>query len=82
MTRRGGGPPPVQEALSVRAEVVEESGRHVVYLDVVLASGAVRRRLSDHPDRARAEVAATQYVRAAGRHLGRRPVQQAGDGER
>jgi hypothetical protein len=71
------GPRPVEEALSARAEVVAENGRHVVYLDVVLASGAVRRRLSDHPDRARALVAAREYERAATRHLGQQPVQAA-----
>lgn len=69
-------PAPVQEAVSVRADVVEEDGRFVVYLDVVLASGAVRRRLSDHPDQARAQTAATAYARAAGRHLGRAPLQR------
>lgn len=68
-------PPAVAEAADLRADVVEERGRFVVYLDVVLSSGAVRRRLSDHPDRARAETAAREYVRAAGRHLGERPAQ-------
>jgi hydrogenase maturation protease len=72
------GAPAVAEAAEVRADVVEESGRFVVYLDVVLSSGAVRRRLSDHPDRARAETAAREYVRAAGRHLGERPAQAQG----
>lgn len=71
----GQGPRPVEEALSAHAEVVAESGRFVVYLDVVLASGAVRRRLSDHPDQARAQVAAREYERAASRHLGEQPVQ-------
>jgi hypothetical protein len=71
----GAGPRPVEEALSARAEVVEEHGRFVVYLDVVLASGAVRRRLSEHPDRPRAQVAAREYERAASRHLGEQPVQ-------
>jgi hypothetical protein len=68
----------VAEAADVRADVVEEDGRVVVYLDVVLSSGAVRRRVSDHPDRARAETAAREYVRAAGRHLGERPAQAQG----
>jgi hypothetical protein len=65
----------VEEALSVSSLVVEQQGRYVVYLDVALASGAVRRRLSDHPDRARAEVAAREYERAAARHLREVPVQ-------
>lgn len=78
MSEPGAGPAPVQEALSVQAQVVAEHGRFVVYLDVVLASGAVRRRLSEHPDRRSAEVAAAEYARAAGRHLGRRPVQGEG----
>jgi hydrogenase maturation protease len=72
------GPPAVAEAADVRADVVEESGRFIVYLDVVLSSGAVRRRLSDHPDRVRAETAGREYVRAAGRHLGERPAQARG----
>lgn len=73
-----GAPPAVDEAGSVSAQVVEEDGRHVVYLDVLLASGAVRRRLSEHPDRARAQTAAREYVRAASRHLGERPAQAPG----
>lgn len=71
--------PAVDEAGSVSADVVEEDGRFVVYLDVVLASGAVRRRLSDHPDRQRATTAAREYRRAASRHLGERPAQVPGE---
>jgi len=62
--------PYVHEALAVDADVVEESGRFVVYLSVVLDTGAVRRRVGDYPDRRRAEQAARILVRNASRHLG------------
>lgn len=61
--------PGAEEALGVSADVVVEDGRYVVYLDVVLASGAVRRRISEWPDRRRADIAARELVRQAGRHI-------------
>jgi hypothetical protein len=61
--------PGAEEALGVSADVVDEHGRYVVYLDVVLASGAVRRRISVWPDRRRADIAARELVRQAGRHI-------------
>ena len=61
--------PPGEEALAVETTVVEERGRFVVFLDVLLTSGAVRRRAGDYPDRARAEQAARIMVRNARRHL-------------
>ena len=42
----------------VSTEVLEESGRYVVVLDVVFADGAVRHRLQSYHTRARAELAA------------------------
>ena len=47
----------------VSTEVLEESGRFVVVLDVVFADGAVRHRLQSYHTRARAELAA-RIVRA------------------
>lgn len=65
----------IEEALSAQACVVEESGRWVVYLDVVLASGAVRRRVGECHDQRRAEQAARIIARNAGRYI------QPGPGE-
>lgn len=42
----------------VSTEVLEESGRFVVVIDVVFADGAVRHRLNSYHTRARAELAA------------------------
>lgn len=46
--------PHVEEAMSADAVVVEERRRWIVYLDVVLASGAVRRRVGEYHDERRA----------------------------
>lgn len=51
----------------VSAEVLEESGRFVVVLDVVFPDGAVRHRLQDFHTRARAELAARIVLAAAER---------------
>ncbi len=72
--------PYVEEALSADAVVIEESGRWIVYLDVVLASGAVRRRVGDHPDRRRAEQAGRIIERNARRHIRPAGWQETGDG--
>lgn len=61
--------PEPEEVLAADAVVVEESGRWIVYLDVVLASGAVRRRVGDHHDRRRAEQAARIIERNARRSV-------------
>lgn len=58
-----------EEAASAEAVVVEESGRWVVYLDVVLASGAVRRRVGEYHDQRRAEQAARIIARNARRYI-------------
>jgi hypothetical protein len=58
-----------EEALSADAEVVEESGRWMVYLNVVLESGAVRRRVGEYHDERRAEHAARIIERNARRHI-------------
>jgi hypothetical protein len=51
-------------------EVVEESGRWVVMLDVVFADGAVRHRIGDYHSRAKAEVAARLVQATAEREAG------------
>lgn len=61
--------PFVEEAVAVTGTVLEEHGRFVVYLDVVLASGAVRRRVGDWPDRRRADLAVRAIVANAARHI-------------
>ncbi len=53
----------VEEALAADCIVVEERGRWVVYLDAVLASGAVRRRIGDFHDERRALHAARIFER-------------------
>ena len=55
--------PCVEEALSASCVVVEENGRWVVYLEAILASGAVRRRVGDHHDERRALHAARIFER-------------------
>jgi hypothetical protein len=59
--------PYVEEALAADADVVEEHGRWVVYLTVVLASGAVRRCVGDYHDERRATQAAKVIERNARR---------------
>jgi len=61
--------PPGEEALAVDTHVVRDSGRWIVYLDVVFASGSVRRRVGDWPDERRAMVAAREVLRNAARRL-------------
>lgn len=61
--------PPGDEALAVSTNVVREHGRWIVYLDVVLATGAVRRRVGDWPDERRALVAAREIRRNAARRI-------------
>lgn len=63
--------PYVEEALSADALVVAESGRWIVYLDVVLVSGAVRRKVGDYPTRERAEQAGRIIERNARRGIRR-----------
>lgn len=59
--------PRVEEALSADALVVNESGRWIVYLDIVLASGGVRRKVAEHHDERRALHAARIIERNARR---------------
>jgi hypothetical protein len=47
-----------EEALAADAAVVEEHGRWIVYLTVVLASGVVRRKVADEHDERRARQSA------------------------
>lgn len=58
-----------EEAMSADAVVVEESGRWIVYLDVVLASGAVRRKVGEYHDERRATHAARIIERNARRYI-------------
>lgn len=60
--------------MSADAVVVCESGRWIVYLDVVLASGAVRRKVGDYHDERRASAAARIIERNARRYI--RPPEQ------
>lgn len=61
--------PYVEEALSADYVVVEESGRWIVYLDVVLASGSVRRKVGDFHDFRRADHAGRIIARNAVRTI-------------
>jgi|AACY02.3.fsa_nt_gi hypothetical protein len=61
--------PYVEEALSADYSVVEESGRWIVYLDVVLASGSVRRKVGDFHDYRRADHAGRIILRNAIRRI-------------
>jgi hypothetical protein len=57
----------VEEVMSADAVVVQERGRWIVYLTVVLESGAVRRKVGDHHDERRARQAASILERNARR---------------
>ncbi|MFM9135362.1 MAG: hypothetical protein ACKOT0_08030 [bacterium] len=63
--------PYVEEALSADAVVVVERGRWIVYLDVVLASGAVRHKVGDYPRQSQAEQAGRIIERNARRFIRR-----------
>jgi hypothetical protein len=63
--------PYVEEAMSAEAVVVEERRRWCVYLDVVLASGAVRRKVGEYHDERRALHAARIIERNARRCITR-----------
>jgi hypothetical protein len=67
--RTGPHGPHVEEALAASARVVQERGRWVVLLDVVLASGAVSRRVGEFPDHRRAGQAARIIERNAIRFI-------------
>lgn len=58
------------EALDVQTVVVEERGRWVVEIIVVFADGVVRKRISSHPTKTRAELSAGLIKRAAERDIG------------
>ena len=51
------------------ATVEREDGQWVVYLTVLFADGAVRRRISQHHSERQARVAATWIERAANREV-------------
>lgn len=55
--------------MSADAVVVSEAGRWIVYLDVVLESGAVRRRVGEYHDQRRAEQGARIIERNARRFI-------------
>jgi hypothetical protein len=69
--------PYVEEALSADAGIVEEHGRWYVDLTVVLASGAVTRRVGEYHDRRRAEQAARIIERNARRCIPNHPITDA-----
>ena len=51
----------------VSTDVLEESGRYTVVMDVVFPDGAVRHRLQTYHTRSRAEAAAKMFYRTAER---------------
>ena len=61
--------PCVEEALAADCVVLEENGRQLVYVDVLLASGAVRRRVGEHHDEHRAVHAARIFERNVRRSI-------------
>ena len=61
--------PCVEEALAADCVVLEETGRWIVYVDVLLASGAVRRRVGEHHDERRAVHAARIFERNVRRSI-------------
>jgi hypothetical protein len=63
-----------EEVLSADAVVSCESGRWIVYLDVVLSSGAVRRKVGDYHDERRAAHAARIIERNARRYIPHPPT--------
>lgn len=65
--------PYCEEALAASTEVVCESGRWIVYLDVLLVSGGVRRKVGDYHDQRRADHAAKIILRNAIRAIHRPP---------
>jgi hypothetical protein len=67
--RAEGALPSGEEALAVDVQVEQVRGRWIVYLDVVLATGAVRHQVGDWPDERRAVVAAREIQRNAARRL-------------
>ena len=67
--------PRLEQALSADASVAPEAGRWIVYLDVVLESGAVRRRVGEYHDQRRAEQAARIIDRNARRFIPSPPTE-------
>ena len=51
----------------VSTDVLEESGRFTVVMDVIFSDGAVRHRLQSYHTRMRAEAAARMFYRTAER---------------
>ncbi len=66
--------PRLEQVLSADAVVVSEAGRWIVFLDVVLESGAVRRRVGEYHDQRRAEQAARIIERNARRFIPTAPT--------
>jgi hypothetical protein len=58
------------DAQDVQTEVVADRGRWAVEIIVVFTDGVVRKRISTHPTRARAELSADLIKRAAERDIG------------
>lgn len=72
-SHRPAGGPFVEEALAASTDVVNESGRWVVYLNVTLVSGGVRRKVGEYHDQRRADHAAVIIHRNAIRAITRPP---------
>lgn len=58
------------DAQDVQMEVVADRGRWAVEIIVVFNDGVVRKRISTHPTKARAELSADLIKRAAERDIG------------
>lgn len=58
-----------EEALAVDTAVVPDRGRWAVDIIVVFADGIVRKRISTHPTKVRAELSARLIKRAAERDI-------------
>ena len=59
----------IGETATVAAEVIEESGRWAVYLDIITANTTRRHRINDYPTRRKAEIAADLMRRCADRDI-------------
>jgi hypothetical protein len=64
-----------EDAADAVGSVVFEDGQYVVYLDVVLESGGVRRRIGVWRSKADAERAAAEIARNAARHIPAPPAE-------
>lgn len=59
----------IGEKIAVASEIIEESGRWVVYLEVITTNATHRHRINDYPTHHKAEIAADLMRRCADRDL-------------